>query len=271
MLALLALVVAGALWKVIQKSPPPPPPPPGIPGERIDVGGYSLYIECAGSGSPTVILETGQGGFPGGTPSSPGFLALTEVLASETRVCAYDRAGLGASDPRPAALVPTGARFSNELRTLLANANVPGPYVVVGASYGGLLAVSHGIRYSSDFVGFVFVDARPTPWDIAPGVDVFGPPEPLDVSGELDALQAVQFGSRPVLVLIAESLEGRELARRSSNSMVLTTPGIGHAIFFEAPQLPVEATRLVVTAVRTSAMLPPCERTPLPQVGGECE
>ena len=246
-------------------APPSPPPAPPLPGQKVDVGGYALYLECAGSASPTVVVEQGS-------PPAPATVirAVQSALASETRVCFYDRAGVGASDPRPAGLAPTGTRLSSELRTLLANANVPGPYVLAAPSFGGLLSVSHAVRYPSDFVGFVFIDAL-TPWNIAAGAGNFEGPEPVNLSAELGELQAVQFGSRPVLALVSEYPEGRELVRRSSNRMLLTTPGISHFILREAPQLAIAAIRVVVASARAGAPLPACEQTPLPGLGGKCE
>lgn len=240
------------------------PKPVPLPGQKVDVGGYALYLECSGSSSPTVVLEQGQ------PPIPPDFLrSLFAPLTAETRVCWYDRAGVGASDRRPASLAPTGARLAQELRTLLSNANVPGPYVLVGPSFGGLLSVLHAIRYPSDFLGLVFVDAD-TPWDIAPGAGDFEGPEPVHLSAEIPALQAAQFGNRPVIALLSESPQGRELAARSSNRMLLSTTA-GHLILREAPQLALEAIRLVVASVRSGAMLPPCEQTTLPSLGGKCE
>ena len=253
----------------IAESPPPPvppPPPAPLPGQKIDVGGYRLYIECVGSGSPTVVIEQGQPRPPVEVLRS----ALQAALAADTRVCWYDRAGVGESDPRPSSLAPTATTLSNELRTLLLNANAPKPYVLAGMSFGGLPAVSHAVRYPSDFVGFVFLDGM-TPWDIAAGAGDFTGDERVDLRTELAELQSAQFGNRPVLALVAEYVEGgRELVRRSSNRM-LATAGIGHFIFRDAPQLAVAAIRLVVTSVRSGAMLPPCEQTTLPSLGGKCE
>ena len=230
------------------------------------MGGYSLYIECVGSGSPTVVIEQGLPRPPVETLRS----ALQAALAADTRVCWYDRAGVGESDPRPSSLAPTATTLSNELRTLLLNANAPKPYVLAGMSFGGLPAVSHAIRYPSDFVGFVFLDGM-TPWDITAGAGDFTGDERVDLRTELAELQAAQFGNRPVLALVSEYVEGgRELVRRSSNRM-LATAGIGHFIFRDAPQLAVAAIRLVVTSVRTGATLPPCEQTSLPSLGGSCE
>jgi hypothetical protein len=149
---------SGRLARFPKPKPPTQPPPPTLPGVKVDVGGYKLYIECTGSGSPTVILEAGSA-TGSATTTLAGWSALRTTLGAETRVCAYDRAGLGASDKRPASVPPTGARFADELYALLSGASVPGPYVLVGASYAGLILPSHVARYAADYVGLVFIDA----------------------------------------------------------------------------------------------------------------
>jgi pimeloyl-ACP methyl ester carboxylesterase len=246
--------------------PPPPPPPPPLPGRKIDVGGYRLYLECAGSGSPTVILESGAGR---ASTTSPGLRIVRAALAPEARVCAYDRAGLGASEARPASRAPTGATFGDELHTLLANAQIPGPYVLYGGSLGGLIAFSHTVRYPNEFVGLIFANA------LGPESAgfLFGRPEPLDMRAEATQLLNATLGDRPVIVLNSDGTgDPAGLARRSTNSMLVSAPGIGHDIpSGGAPQLVIEALRLVVTSVRSEAKLPPCEQTPLPNVGGRCE
>jgi hypothetical protein len=257
-----------------QSPPTPPPAPPPLPGRKIDVGGYSLYIECAGSGSPTVILEAGLGApsasldraaipIPG---LAEGWRTVRAALASETRVCVYDRAGLGASDGRPSGLAPSAATYSDELRTLLTNAGVPGPYVLYGARFGGLLVLSHTLHWPNpnEIVGLVFSEAL-SPCPSACAYDF--PPE----HAELDGLFGVHLGDRPVVVLTSQEGDGPAFARRSTNSMWVSAPGVGTYIPAEAPQLTIGALRVVVTAARTGAKLPPCEQTPLPTVGGRCE
>jgi pimeloyl-ACP methyl ester carboxylesterase len=257
----------------IPKPPPPPPPPPPRPGRKIDVGGYGLYLECAGSGSPTVILEAGLGA-PSATFTIripvPGLVAgwrtVRTVLASETRVCAYDRAGLGLSDRRPSALSPNATTYARELRTLLTNANVPGPYVLYGARFGGLLVLSYAAHWPDpgELAGVVFSEGF-TPCPSACSYDF--PPE----HAELDGLAGVQLGARPVIVLTSVEGNGPALAQRSTNSMWVSAPGASTYIVAELPQLTIEALRLVVATVRTGVRLPPCEQTPLPSVGGRCE
>jgi pimeloyl-ACP methyl ester carboxylesterase len=252
--------------EVVKGIPKPPPPPPPLPGRKIDVGGYRLYLECEGSGSPTVILEQGWG--RSGSRGDSGVPPVRRALAPETRVCAYDRAGLGLSDARPASRAPTGATFADELHTLLANAQISGPYVVFGESLGGLIAFSHTFRYPNEFVGLIFANAL--------GPESAGSPlsgrEAVDMRAEAAQLLNFTLGNRPVIVLNSDGTgDPVGLARRSTNSMLVSAPGIPHGILSYAPRLVIEATRLVVTSVRMQAKLPPCEQTPLPNVGGRCE
>jgi pimeloyl-ACP methyl ester carboxylesterase len=240
----------------------------------IDVGGYSLYIECAGSGSPTVILEAGLGA-PSATFTLPipiaglaaGWRTVRTALAAETRVCAYDRAGLGRSDRRPAGVAPNAHTYSNELRMLLTNANVPRPYVLYGGRFGGLLVLSHTLHWQqpNEFVGMVFSEAL-SPCPSACSYDL-----PGYERAELDGLFGVGLGDRPVVVLTSLEGDGPTFARRSTNSMWVSAPGVSTYVPAQAPQLVIEAVRLVIAAARTQAKLPPCEQTRLPSVGGRCE
>lgn len=238
------------------------------PGRKIDVGGYSLYIDCEGTGSPTVVLEPLLA-TPSFARDAPLRAAITS--ATQTRVCTYDRAGFGRSDPRPGNTTPTPKTFSDELHRLLSNAGVPGPYVSMGGSFSGILMLSHGIRYPDEFVGFVFADGIDPNAAASTFVGVPGVGEGLDVRPDLDALRAAQFGSRPTIALYVD-YDGRFFARRSSNT-ILAKPavGIGHAIGLEAPAFVAAAARLVVAAVRSGAHLPACEQTDLPGLGGRCE
>ena len=147
---LLALAIIGAIYQAIsteidQRTYSPP-------GEMVDVGTHSLHINCIGEGSPTVILEAASGGM------SAHWVRVQNQLAQTTRVCAYDRAGLGWSERGPE---PRDARqISSEMRTLLEGATgTEGPYVLVGHSYGGLYARNYAARYSEEVAGVVLVDS----------------------------------------------------------------------------------------------------------------
>jgi pimeloyl-ACP methyl ester carboxylesterase len=120
-------------------------------GELIDVGGHRLYLNCTGSGSPTVVLEPGAGMMS----SDLGWIA--PAVASDTRVCVYDRAGRGWSDPTNTP--QDGAQIATDLHALLQHGNVPGPYVLAGHSLGGLYALTFAARYPGDVAGLVLVDS----------------------------------------------------------------------------------------------------------------
>jgi pimeloyl-ACP methyl ester carboxylesterase len=121
-------------------------------GQLVDVGGYRLHIYCVGEGSPTVVLDAGLGGF------SLDWSLVQPQLAGSTRVCAYDRAGYGWSDPSPQARTPQ--QIADELHTLLVNAGIQGPYVLVGHSAGGRHIRLFADRHPQDVVGMVLIDAR---------------------------------------------------------------------------------------------------------------
>jgi pimeloyl-ACP methyl ester carboxylesterase len=254
---------SGRLVRFPKPKPPTTPVPPTLPGLKVDVGGYKLYIDCIGSGSPTVILEPGTA-TAGATGTLAGWEALRTSIGAVTRVCAYDRAGLGASDKRPAGVAPTGARYAEELHALLVGANVPGPYVLVGASYAGLIVAAHQLRYPADYVGFVFLDAdKPCPSECS---FEFGEPGIFDVA-------SVSYGDRPVVVVTTLILQpaGPDIARRSTNSILADSPLDGHNLPDSNPGLTGDAVGLVIAAVRAGTPLPPCEQTTLPARGASCK
>lgn len=121
------------------------------PGQMVDVGGYWLHIQRQGQSGPTVVIDAGQGDF------SLTWSHLLPQIASFTQVVAYDRAGLGWSDSSPKPR--TATVMVDELRTLLHNANLPGPYVLVGASSGGMNVRLFAHQYPDNVVGMVLVDA----------------------------------------------------------------------------------------------------------------
>jgi pimeloyl-ACP methyl ester carboxylesterase len=133
---------------------------PEMPGELIDVGGHRLHLHCTGSGSPTVVIEPGAGM----SSSTTGW--LTPAIAPHTRVCVYDRAGRGWSDP--ADTTQDATQIATDLHTLLQRADVPGPYVLAGHSFGGLYTLTYAARYADEVAGMVLIDSTapvsaPTP------------------------------------------------------------------------------------------------------------
>lgn len=120
------------------------------PGRLVDVGGFRLHSRCSGEGSPSIVLDAALGG------SSLSWSLVQPELAKLTRVCSYDRAGFGWSEAGP--MPRTAGRAADELRTLLDRDAVHPPYVVVGHSFGGLVALIFAHRYRSDTAGLVLVD-----------------------------------------------------------------------------------------------------------------
>jgi pimeloyl-ACP methyl ester carboxylesterase len=139
------VLVAGQIAKARVKAQHPPI------GQMIDIGGYRLHLNCQGSGETTVILEAG-----GGEPQLDWALVQPDI-AKQARVCAYDRAGLGWSDPSPRPR--TAAVMAEELHTLLERARISGPYVLVGHSLGGLIARQFAVAHPHDVRGMVLVDS----------------------------------------------------------------------------------------------------------------
>ncbi|HEU5295544.1 MAG TPA: alpha/beta hydrolase [Burkholderiaceae bacterium] len=145
----------------------------------IDVGGRRLVLTTSGDGAPTVVLETGLGA------ESDEWAAVQRAIAPVARVCRYDRAGRGASDP--AARPRSAADLVADLHTLLQGADLPPPYLLVGHSFGGLLMRLFADRHRSLVAGLMLVDAMHEDQ-----FGVFGPAFPPPQPGEPAALAEVR-------------------------------------------------------------------------------
>ena len=181
----------------------------------IDIGaGRKMYLECSGSGSPTVILESGYRNDADiwSAELEPGMSPVFSQVARFTRVCAYDRPGtfldpdhLGRSTPVP---MPRTARdLVFDLHALLETAHVPGPYVFAAHSFGGIFARLYASTYPNEVVGMVLVDAlsekvrtglTPERWKLyvdfgftkpTPGLEKYKDIETLDVNASLDQME----------------------------------------------------------------------------------
>jgi pimeloyl-ACP methyl ester carboxylesterase len=149
-LVVLLLLALGGAYETIGRSTAPAV---AMRGRLVDVGPYRLHLECHGSRGPTVVLEPGAGG----SAASMGLIA--PAVARDSRVCVYDRAGRGWSDPAASPL--DGAQVATDLHTLLHRAHVPGPYVLAGHSFGGLYVRTYAARYPDEVAGLVLVDSTP--------------------------------------------------------------------------------------------------------------
>lgn len=122
---------------------------------EVTEDGRRLKLTCWGEGSPTVVLDSGH---PDGTGIADfGQTEFARAVAAETRVCAYDRAGWGASDPAPDE--PRSADdVTEDLHALLEAADVEGPFVLAGSSFGGMIVSHYAERYPDDVAGVVLLD-----------------------------------------------------------------------------------------------------------------
>jgi pimeloyl-ACP methyl ester carboxylesterase len=278
------------------------PPPPGVQvtaavdaggtpnagPERLaglfDVGGgRRLYLSCVGSGGPTVVLESGLGDV-----AAPWF-AVESAVAGVTRVCSYDRANTagGAGDPAPTPR--TGADAVADLHAVLTAAGVPGPYVLVGHSIGGLFVRHYAHAYPDEVAGLVLVDSSheeqdartealvgPELWAayqqaIAQGTN----PEGIDLAASFAQVRAARAAAPlpavPLVVLTAgqpanpallppgwpveaDAALWRELqadlAGLAPNGRHVIAERSGHYVHQAEPELVVAAIEAVVTAVR---------------------
>ena len=248
---------------------------------RANIGGYSLAYQCAGHGSPTVILEAGYTA-SGIDTYGP---AILPSIAHATRVCTYDRAGDGVSDLRPRWVKPlTGATQARELHRLLAAIHVGGPYVVVGHSYGGMISREFAALYPDQVVGMVLVDASSEPeipvYDrlhAGPWIDGTVTPavnQKIDIHATVRQLEhAPSLGSLPLVVITAGILQDRwlktvpmlearaqtRLSDLSTNSIHVVDRGVGHMIPTDDPTILVTAVLATVRAARSRARLPACQ------------
>ena len=117
-----------------------------VEGER------ELFIRCVGSGSPVILMEAGGG------DESSAWAGIMPALADHTRVCAYDRAGTGRSDPAPNE-PRSAADVQDDVDALLEAAGIPPPYLLVGQSLGGAFTLHHAMRHSDNVAGMVIVDS----------------------------------------------------------------------------------------------------------------
>jgi pimeloyl-ACP methyl ester carboxylesterase len=122
-----------------------------MPGQLVDIGGYKMHIYCTGQGTPTVILDSGLG---------DSFISWHKVqpgIAKFTRVCSYDRAGIGYSDSSPR--WRNSKVFAEELHALLGNSAISPPYILIGHSMGGFDVRLYASLYRSGVTGVVLVDS----------------------------------------------------------------------------------------------------------------
>jgi pimeloyl-ACP methyl ester carboxylesterase len=298
-----ARVLAGALVCAVAagcggSSKPPRPAakqPHGAPllvngGRLIAIGGgRRLFIECAGTGRPAIVLEAGFGG------TSDNWRDVQPQLGRTARTCAYDRAGLGNSVAIPG--VHDAADEVRDVQRLLSAAGIAPPYVIVGHSYGGLLARLFAHEHPSETAGVVLVDAVGRdqtrrqlaiwPRSAAPRLRyAYAKPvvDGVDIAaGEALGARIKSLGTTPLAVVsagnhsadlsplptrVARAQERLwttmqdELARLSSNHVHVVALHSGHFVqrLDGQPDVVIRAVDAVVRAARSRQRLPACAR-----------
>jgi pimeloyl-ACP methyl ester carboxylesterase len=229
----------------------------------VNVNGHEMHYVCTGKGSPTVVLDSGS------PETTAEWRSVQPAVARLTRVCSYDRAGLGSSAPAPKGSERTGLTQVRELRELLTKAHIRGPYVIVGHSWGGLLAQLFANAYRRDVAGAVLLD---------PTAFVYGVPprrrlnrEGIDVPATVPQLARVKsLGRMPLVVLgSAGNLHDRRFegaldheASLSADSVEAIAPDSTHELPYPPPKgrpdLVARAIESVVRAGRAHRSLATC-------------
>jgi pimeloyl-ACP methyl ester carboxylesterase len=238
----------------------------------VDIGGYRLYVRCIGQGTPTVIFEAGLG---------EDLSTWDQVLPQAARfsqACAYDRANVALSDERPVAIRVSAPQIAAELQHLLVNAHLPGPYVLVGHSLGGLFMQMFACRYPHEIAGMVLVDST-HPQQAKRLAAALGPAfskeasQGFPVEGiSYDEIQAMQaqvdavrghFPQVPLIVLVRSRFTSStrwtatqykqawlnlqaDLSRRSSRGKLVVAQNSGHFIQSDRPDLVLAAIHEIV-------------------------
>ncbi len=213
----------------ISRSPAPAPGSGDFAG-FVEIGnGRKMYLECRGSGSPTVILKSGYRNDAEiwSAQPEPGASTVSPQVARFTRTCAYDRPGtfLDAnhlSRSTPVQMPRTARDLVSDLHVLLQRAHVPGPYVIAAHSFGGIFARLYASTYPNEIVGIVLVDAlsekvrsglTPEQWKLyvnfgftkpTPGLEKYKKIETLDVNASLDQIEKAATAKplRPIPLFI---------------------------------------------------------------------
>jgi len=238
---------------------------------------HALAMTCQGEGTPTVVLEAGL------NTSGDTFAALADTLAATTRVCWSDRAGVRGSPALAAdAADPWPGSSADALAAELEDRGEAAPYVVLGWSYGGMVAQAFATRHADVTAGVVLEDSSvpeqftDPAWDDIAWVD--GGRE-VDEDTAVSELSEVDLGDLPVVVLTADELTGKlrrlwegyheRLTASSGDAVHARAVGAGHAIHESTPDLVAAAVVDVVEAVRAEAPLGPCGGR-YDDLGGRC-
>ena len=253
--------------------------------KKVDIGGRSLFISCTPQieGKPTVVFEAGM------NEASATWDKVRPEVEKFARVCVYDRAGLGKSDPS-GRQTATAENIVNDLNLLLTKGKVSGPYVLVGHSFGGLTVRLFAAKHSSMVTGLVLVDAvheqetekwlKIIPPEIRRQMEAGGAMmarggESLDLRESDRQMKSANWRTDVPLIVIArgkasfsaetfppalrefaprgESLRiqmQKELSQRSPRGKLVFAEKSGHFVQNDEPQIVVDAIKEVIVSIK---------------------
>jgi pimeloyl-ACP methyl ester carboxylesterase len=248
--------------------------------QLVDVGDHSLYLTCEGQGDPTVVFESGLGDFSSQWTASP----IMDAVSSSTRACAYDRAGVGASDARSTGEPVSARAVADDLHALLVAGHIDPPYVLVGHSIGGVFVRMFASSYADEVAGMVLLDpatefqfqGRFWRWEQkAEGRQTQTLPDgatTLDLPATVDDMASATSIDVPLVVLTAgvdpdpawvdRAWMGyhERIAAMSPDSIHGVVRRADHYIHAAEPDVVITAVSEVVRAARDGSPLPACGR-----------
>lgn len=260
--------------------------------KKIDLGGYGLYLNCSAwtnKDVPTVILEAGLNN------DSDTWTKVQPEIAKFARVCSYDRAGMGTSDPAPAK-PGTSQQIVRDLHLLLERAGINGPFVLVGHSFGGLIVRMFASSYPKEVAGMVLVDSvheeESEKWlsllppetrkqmEASGGRQIRGG-EAIDLETSFKQMQSANWRTGVPLIVLSRGRASfsvddyppalrslapkgeelrlemqRDLATRSTNSKFVFAERSGHMIQLDEPEVVVNAIREVIQSTKLKPTKP---------------
>jgi pimeloyl-ACP methyl ester carboxylesterase len=272
-----AASASAAAWTATATAAVQPPRPQSAPDDgMVDIGGgMSLHLHCVGRGTPTVVIDNGHGADGGSWDQVLGDFGRI------TRACVYDRPGIGFSSG-PAPRQHSNRQMAHELKALLERAAIPGPYVLVAHSMGGMNVRLFQAEHPDEVVGMMLVDVSTEAEAPTYGIDAMralmrDDVEGIDYDTMLAGIQDLRASARPLgdMPLVVLSAKGKEplppgfkpeeeatahlrflaghemVAHLSTNSARAIADHAGHFIQVDAPRLVVASLKEVVEAVRT--------------------
>jgi pimeloyl-ACP methyl ester carboxylesterase len=248
----------------------------------VNVGDHRLFLSCKGQGEPTVIFESGLGDSSSQWMGAPSML---DWVSADTRVCAYDRAGVGHSEDWPKGEQPVSARdVANDLHAALAAGEIAPPYVLVGHSIGGVFVRMFTSAYPDEVAGMVLLDPatefqyqgrfwrRERKVEHRAATTLPDGSTTIDLSSTVRDMRAATRIDAPLVVLTAGmSSDPRwverawmdyhdRVAAMSPDSVHAIAEEAGHYIQEDDPNVVIEAVRQVTLAARNGSELPACRQ-----------